>query len=389
MLRRSLSLGSLLAAAFVVVGCHELPTSPETATLSPSAAALARGTISAGGGSFARTQPVLPSSIAPLSQVFGEFGARAINPGDYVCSEESSPVVQVVDAELARTLADPADRKRLLDMYAHYADYLPVYDAIYFQSTATPQYFGYYGEFTKAVTKAERDVKRFWDIPSSELQVVAMHGTMLLDAERVYRTYILLGFPPATAAAYTKVVTESLAASTTMNGGNYAFWTFNAVSYREEGFTDKIVMGDGILEAYAAIGYGDVAPAAIFAHEFAHQIQFENEYFEDLGEVTQAEATRYSELMADAAAAYYLTHKRGGALNQKRVTQFLQVFYQIGDCAFTNDGHHGTPNQRMAAAEFGFRLADEAQKQGHILTSEEFHAAFLAYYPTLIAPDAK
>ena len=132
---------------------------------------------------------------------------------------------------------------------------------------------------------------------------------------------------------------------------------------------------------------GDVAAQAIFAHEFAHQIQFENEYFEDLGDVSAPEETRYTELMADAMAAYYLTHARGGTLNEKRVKQFLQVFYQLGGCGFTLNSHHGTPNQRMAAAQFGFRLADEAQKQGHILTSEQFHELFVAYYPTLIAPD--
>jgi hypothetical protein len=389
MSRRSLSLGSLLAAAFVVAGCSE-PTSPTPTSLSPSTApALARGSLRYGVAS--RALPVLSSSVAPSSRVFGEFGFPAINPSDYVCSSESSPVVQVLEAELARTLdpSDPAERKRLLDMYARYADYIPVYEAIYFQSPETPQYYGYDGDFTKAVTKTERDIKRFWDIPSEQIQVVAMHGTVLLDPERVYRTYILLGFPAAVAEAYTKVVTESLAASTTMNGGNYAFWTFNAVSYREEGFPDKIVMGDGILESFAAIGFGDVAPQAIFAHEFAHQIQFENEYFEDLGDVSAPEETRYAELMADAMAAYYLTHARGATLRQKRVQQFLEVFYQLGDCGFTSSGHHGTPNQRMAAAEFGFRLADEAQKQGHILTSEEFRNLFLAYYPTLIAPDAK
>ncbi|HKH93043.1 MAG TPA: hypothetical protein VKA54_14650 [Gemmatimonadaceae bacterium] len=384
MSRRSLSLGSLLAAAFVVVGCHELPTAPETSTLSPSAAALARGKASAG-GSFVRTLPVLPSSLAPISTVFGEVGTRAINPGDYVCSG-STPLIDWLNADLTRTLN--VEAPLLIAMYQRYADLIPTYEALYFQTSATPQYFGYNGEFTKVMTKTERDVKRFWDIPSSEIQVLAMHGTMLLDQERTYQTYRLLGFPEATARAYAKTVAEALAASTTMNGGNYAFWTFNAVSFRDEGYPDKIVMGDGILEAYAAIGYGDIAPQAIFAHEFAHQIQFENEYFEDLGEVTQPEATRYTELMADAMAGYYLTHKRGAALNDKRVAQFLQVFYQTGDCQFANPGHHGTPNQRMAAAEFGFRLADEAQKQGHILTSEEFHSLFLAYYPTLIAPDA-
>jgi hypothetical protein len=72
----------------------------------------------------------------------------------------------------------------------------------------------------------------------------------------------------------------------------------------------------------------------------------------------------------------------------KRVAQFLRVFFDIGDCAFDNPGHHGTPNQRMRAANFGFSVAAEAQKQGHILTANQFHARFVAAYPDLVAPDA-
>lgn len=61
--------------------------------------------------------------------------------------------------------------------------------------------------------------------------------------------------------------------------GNHPIFTFNAFAL--EGFDfppygtipDKIIMGDGIIEAYTTIGYGDVAPQAILAHEFGHQIQ--------------------------------------------------------------------------------------------------------------------
>jgi hypothetical protein len=276
-------------------------------------------------------------------------------------------------------------------MYARYADLVPTYEALFFQTTATPQTFGYNGEFTKVMGKTERRVKAFWDVPSAQIQVLAMHGTMLLDTLRTYATYRdVFGFPEATARAYARTVRTALAGSTTMNGGNYAFWTFNSVSFRDrpDGIPDKIVMGDGILEAYASIGFSDIAPQAIFAHEFAHQIQYENEYFDDLGAVSRPERTRHTELMADAMAAYYLTHAHGESANKWRVQQFLSVFYQIGDCAFTDAGHHGTPNQRMKAAQFGFTVADEFQKHGHILTAAEFHDRFLAYYPTLIAPDA-
>jgi hypothetical protein len=92
--------------------------------------------------------------------------------------------------------------------------------------------------------------------------------------------------------------------------------------------------------------------------------------------------------MADAMAGYYLTHRRGATMNQKRVEQFLGVFFQVGDCFFDNAGHHGTPNQRMAATHFGFAVADQEQRQGQILTADEFHDLFVAAYPDLIAPDA-
>ena len=55
-------------------------------------------------------------------------------------------------------------------------------------------------------------------------------------------------------------------------------------------------------------------------------------------------------------------------------------------CAFTNPGHHGTPVQRMRASRFGFTVADEAQKQGHILTAAQVHARFEAVYPSIVAP---
>jgi predicted metalloprotease len=148
-------------------------------------------------------------------------------------------------------------------------------------------------------------------------------------------------------------------------------------------------MGDGILHAYEDLGLGDVAPQAIYAHEFAHHIQFLNGYFDDeiVADGDPAEMTRYTELMADALSAYYLSHKRGATMNQRRVVQFLEVFFEIGDCSFSSPGHHGTPNQRMAAAQFGFAIADATQKKGKVLTAEEFHDLFVAFYPTLIAPD--
>ncbi len=68
----------------------------------------------------------------------------------------------------------------------------------------------------------------------------------------------------------------------------------------------------------------------------------------------------------------------------KRVQQFLQVFFNIGDCSFESANHHGTPVQRMAAAQWAYTLANSAQKQGKILSSEEFAKLFDAQLPMLI-----
>ena len=35
------------------------------------------------------------------------------------------------------------------------------------------------------------------------------------------------------------------------------------------------------MEGYKEIGFGDVGPEAVYAHEFGHHVQFQKGYFED------------------------------------------------------------------------------------------------------------
>ena len=285
----------------------------------------------------------------------------------------------------------------LILLINRFADLVPTYEALLFQTRDDDTFFGFNGEYNQRMNKTERDVKRFWDINSADIQVLAMHGTVLADPSRTvptYRSPVFLGLDAATAQSWAADVQNVMATEPTVNGGNHPLFTFNAfaISAPELGIPDKIVMGDGVLDAYKAIGFDDVALQAIFSHEFGHHIQFERGYFDELppgsdpATVDQAELTRYTELMADAFAGYYLTHSRGASMNRKRVEQFLQVFFEVGDCAFTAGGHHGTPIQRMRAAQFGFDVADQAHKQGHILTADQFHALFVANYTTFVAP---
>ncbi|MCE7063909.1 neutral zinc metallopeptidase [Dyadobacter sp. CY326] len=265
---------------------------------------------------------------------------------------------------------------------------LPTYDALVFENSSSNQYFGTSGQFTQKLTKGFKDLKRFWNIDSDGIVLAAMHGNMLLNRDRIIRTYVAaFGLDAATAAVFADIVVELANQVPQYRKGDHPIFTFNA--FAQSGFDfppygvipDKIIMGDGIMEGFAAIGYGDVAPQAILAHEFGHHIQFQLNLFPD---AQSPEGTRRTELMADAYAAYYLSHARGASMQWKRVKQFLSVFFNIGDCSFNSDGHHGTPTQRLAAAEWAYNLANNAQKQGHILTVEQFTALFEQQLPILI-----
>jgi hypothetical protein len=394
-MRRNVLLASCLALGLGTLGCHDQSTDPVAPpeTSMQQVGKQAFKDLALKRGVFRRA--VTKGYLADRHML--DAAARVIDPDDYVC-EINSPVFDWFNAEFEESLEnDFPELVRLIIEFA--ADQVPFVDALFLLTEATPQSFGYSGEFTKVLLKTERDTKLFWDIPAADIQLLAMKGTMLQDQARVatvYQNFFLDDdgtiITPAEAAGYAATVRRLLLQAETLDGGNHPLFSFNAFAFSFPGIPDRIVVGDGILEGFKQVGFSDVAPQAIYAHEFAHHIQFENDIFDDpvpggTPPISPAEETRFTELMADAMAAYYLTHKRGLAMNKHRVAAFLDVFFQIGDCAFDNPGHHGTPLQRMRAAQFGFAVADQARKQGHILTSEQFYARFRAAYPSLVAPD--
>jgi hypothetical protein len=388
---RKLLLSLCLAAALGTASCQD---EKNDLTAPAAGVELARKTTQP---KVDRNHIKLPARARKIDQQFTKIARRVIDPKDFECPP-STPLIDFLLGTINESIEKEPDVFFTLIGLA--ADIIPTIDAILFETEATPQsqIFGYNGEYDHRMTKVERDVKRFWDINSAGIQLVAMKGTMLLNVNRVARVYEAAftnedGSPitHAQALVLARIVRTTLLQSVTMDRGNYPLFSFNAFAIPGGGGDpNKIAMGDGVLESYKAIGFDDVAPQAVYAHEFGHHIQFQRGYFSDHFATTgsAAERTMYTELMADAFSAYYLTHKRGAALNKKRVAQFLQVFFDIGDCAFSDPGHHGTPNQRMKAANFGFTVAAQAQKQGHILTADQFHARFVAAYPGLVAPDA-
>lgn len=265
---------------------------------------------------------------------------------------------------------------------------VPTYDAVFYSKPYQPQYYGPRGEFTWQVTSTFRHLQVFWDIKSWQIQLAAMHGDALSDVARIAKTLkYTLKVTDETAAQLGGLINQLIKANPAYRDGRHPLFTFNSVAYSAQGkedypglgvLPDKIVMGDGVMSGFAAIGLGDVAPQAIMAHEFAHHIQYARDLFKTT--LTGPEATRRLELMADAYASYYLSHPLGANMRRNRVQDFQATFYNIGDCLFTDPSHHGTPSQRQRASEWGYGQVQSFR----IMSTIEFARRFEQALPALV-----
>jgi hypothetical protein len=310
---------------------------------------------------------------------------RAIDPSQYQCAPTR------LDAYVHDLLAgvDPSSVE-ILSMLGAFD--FPSYDAVLSGTSGDPRY-ALDKEHRSELTSSFRAAQGFWDTDGSDIALMGMHGDVMRDPARLTPLIgFLYGVPESTAAQLAALVVEVVTGDPGLSGGDSPLFTLNAFAFSGEGdpvlssLADKLVFGDGMLDALSAIGVGDIGPRAILGHEYAHHVQYDQHLFDT--PLTGAEATRRTELMADAFGTYFVTHKRGLALNTARVLEAEQSFYQAGDCSFASAAHHGTPNQRLRASTWGASVADQAQKQGHILPSLTLDAWFEAKLPELVAPDA-
>ncbi|GAA1610383.1 hypothetical protein GCM10009789_75910 [Kribbella sancticallisti] len=307
----------------------------------------------------------------------------ALNPADYTCVS-NSPALAYIESLMKNW--DGFDRGVFaLSQFWN----LLAYDAILFPQHE--EHYGQNGEYDHQVTKSFRQLSGFWDIADQPIDVVPMHGEMMIDPARIARVLRLRAMPEAQVIFYSNLLATAANTEKFLYGKHPAL-TFNAFAAEDDEFAhlglpveDTIVMGDGVLETFTVLGLADVAAPAIMAHEYGHHLQFRKGFH--TGGSTP-EGNRRLELMADAFAAYHLTHARGAALQAKRIEQFSRVFRAIGDCNFLGLGHHGTPNQRERAAQWGYDLADSAANQGHVLPSLTVGERFDQALPVIVAPDA-
>lgn len=266
-----------------------------------------------------------------------------------------------------------------LDWYSDYAEF----NFYYTITDESEPYFGANGQYTKLVKKITRKLEKFWDMPN-EISVRGQHNNTLNDEGKIIQILTFwYGLSQETAEYFANYMVNYVNVES-------AFLTetplisFDGFAISLDGFLgqeDLIVIGDGLVELASEAGVEDkVVWNGIMAHEWAHQIQTNNRamWYPNGAADNTPEATRTTELEADFFASYFLTHKNGATYNLKRVQDFNELFFNIGDCSFTADGHHGTPLQRKEAAKQGYELAQNTLPFGKILSVNEVHQAFLS-----------
>jgi len=295
---------------------------------------------------------------------------------------------------------------------------LATYYGVYFRKTSDlDEYFYRDGSRTNEFETLHRDAKAFWDIPSSDIQLLGMHGRQLDDLDVLTEIYSDLEFESPQDSA---LFVHSLINTTI--GFDHPLLTFNAFAAspkeyqfdddsiddqdlgKYEELLDRIVIGEGILEVFDILGYGETTPGYVYAHEFGHHIQFERDLLGINATLIQSNPfdVREIELMADAFAGYFLAHPKGGNFNTSMVHELLQDAFVIGDCVFNateNTGSHGTPNQRERAVMFGAKKATTFKSTKKVrgskvnpvsskLSSTAFIELFYDALPDIIGPSA-
>jgi hypothetical protein len=321
---------------------------------------------------------------------YRDLVAKAINPADYECGGPS-----IFDDYFSEITKDWTRQDGQL--FGTFGD-LAFAKSYVLDNKEENEYFGPYGEFTCNVNYTFRDLKRFWDIPGNIILIDA-HGSVYKDEQTTAQLIqMFVAYPdangkpgpfPADKAKEVAGLLKIVFGSAKFQNYNHPLFTFNALAEMdipELGIVKKIIMGDGVMQGYAALGYNDIAPQFVLAHEFGHQIDFANAHIDP--SISNAEYTRALELRADGYAGYFAGHSQGLVWPSRKLGHLLDLPYSVGDCAFTSPGHHGTPNQRKKAGNVGYQAAYGQRKSSTKLKSEQFYKVFNAALPKILEPDA-
>lgn len=310
-----------------------------------------------------------------------------INPDDYEC-DANTPV-----RTWAASQASAVSPSTMAVLGAYNVFVWPAIATVYGDLDSSDDTFGVGGAYTKEMRKRHRDAQRFWDQPIDEVMLNGLHGRVIADDDALRPgLQYEFGVSANVAQSVIDLVQHTIENDPTIDYDNplLTFMAFASLPPDEPigdfgVLPERIVIGDGILAALEATGFGRNGPDQVHAHEVVHHVQSDAGL---LGQPRTPESIRRIELMADALAAYNLAHARGASFQTWRVDEAPDIAALVGDCNFDSINHHGTPAQRAAAITWGARTAETARPQGNIAPSTELIAAFDDHLGTLIAPDA-
>jgi len=106
----------------------------------------------------------------------------------------------------------------------------------------------------------------------------------------------------------------------------------------------------------------------ILAHEWGHQTQRQLGYF-------GSEVLQTSELEADAFSGFYLYWAK--KFDSTSLSTYLDTLFSIGDKAYNDPNHHGTPIERKHLGLFGMATAAQYAQAGQTPTFDQLHQAFV------------
>lgn len=131
----------------------------------------------------------------------------------------------------------------------------------------------------------------------------------------------------------------------------------NALAYKASyisGTTGTVCLGATLMrQLMAGSDDGGVSVVAVLAHEFAHIFQFQNGMDNRLA--PGEGPVKLLELNADFFAGLFLAHFQL-LVPEMRLYDSGRVFHGLGDTSFASSGHHGRPDERVRAIEFGHRV---------------------------------
>ena len=115
-----------------------------------------------------------------------------------------------------------------------------------------------------------------------------------------------------------------------------------------------ILFGKKLFSTLLEIDDSGISVIQVSAHEFGHIQQYVSGKYSEI-RANQPTSKRV-ELHADFISGYYL----GLLKASHRDASFWragQKIYEFGDYGYNDPTHHGTPEERVASAEAGFRLS--------------------------------